>query len=340
MHRFIAGTCTMRLTITPQEPWIVRGETKKEPFVNHKSTPDTHPLKDRQGNLLLPASSLKGVLRSTAERILRTMQPQRDPTLRPLADIPFVHKKDELSGLSRGAIADSELVEWNTTHHRYNDDELKPERVYRILSPASQLFGCTLHAGLVTLDDASVQQKTWRRSHVAIDRFTGGVGEGPFIEELSPAIVPLNTRLTITNFALWHIALLALVFQEINHGYAAIGGGTRKGQGQMRIDVPRVDISYAEKVYGESSGIISAQARLTDAPWNATDVPPDVVAAERTLALLETLKPQELQGWFASGTVSMAVQGPQVETLFRKAVEQAWRAWIQVVREETQETIA
>lgn len=331
MHRFIAGTCTMHLKIAPKGPWMVRGETKQETFIDQRGRQNLRdylcPIQDGEGHPVLPASSLKGVLRSTAERILRSMEPDRVPSLRPLADVPFIHNENDLPVLRRCEISDSELDAWNNRHKRYTEDQLAPGHVYTILSPASQLFGCTLHAGLVTLDDAHVpKKKTMRRSHVAIDRFTGGVGEGPFIEELAPADTPLQTRLSIRNFALWHIGLMALVFQEINRGYVHIGGGTRKGQGQVQIDVPCVGFCYAQRVYGASSGIISAQARL-----KAGDVPPDVLQAEEQMVLLKTAEKQEPRGWRNAGTVSLLVQEEQVQQLFREAVGQAWRQWIRVV---------
>src|SRR4051812_48930399 len=67
VHRLIAGTCEMDLKLTTQGPWMVRGKNDGN---------ITHLLQGIRGPVL-PASSLKGVLRSCAERILRTMHPQR-----------------------------------------------------------------------------------------------------------------------------------------------------------------------------------------------------------------------------------------------------------------------
>jgi CRISPR/Cas system CSM-associated protein Csm3 (group 7 of RAMP superfamily) len=76
----------MHLTITPQGPWMVRGETRKEGQARRDVL---YPLLDHQGRPLLPASSLKGVLRSTAERILRTVDTHTDPKRIPLAEHPW-----------------------------------------------------------------------------------------------------------------------------------------------------------------------------------------------------------------------------------------------------------
>lgn len=360
MHRFVAGTCRMDLTLTPRGPWMVRGESEPEPLNDRGrlSKRDVlRPLLDARNRPVLPASSFKGVLRSTAERILRSMQQSRSPIQPPLADEPFVHTIEELYSLAphkkaavasvedmvekrrilladipRALVRDSELLEWLEAQGMPPPEA---DKIYPLLSPVSQLFGATAHAGLLRLDDAQVPASTnWRRSHVAIDRFTGGVGEGPFTEQLAPGDTSLTTVLTIENFALWQIGLMALIFQELNRGYTGIGGGVRKGQGHVRIDIPRVELRYAGAAYNVSSGVISAQARLRDAPWNAPDVPDTVYASEHNKVLLQNLEPQIGSNWRSDDAKLLIVQEDQVAHLFKEAVCLAWREWIQ---RETQE---
>lgn len=340
MNRYVAGTCTLHLNLTPQASWLVRGQE------DQGQQTVLLPLYDTTKQPFVPASSLKGVLRSTAERILRSMQPGRSLNKPPLADDPFVHTIRGTYGLRRGEVSDSELREWNEHHHAYKPAELEPSALYTILSPASQLFGCTLHAGLVTLDDAHIASTktttpntTEPRSHVAIDRFTGSVGEGPYFEKHASATTRLHTKLTITNFALWHIGLLALVFQEINQGYVHIGGNTRKGQGKMQIEVPRIDVCYTTAIYTRSSataGIVSAQAWLAGYDDRPTDVPDAVREVEQSLVLLPNVAPQPVQNWRDAGltrlqiekNVEKNVEKNEVADLFTQAVEQAWCPWV------------
>lgn len=361
MHRFIAGTCRMTLTLTPDGPWLVRGQAREAG--EGRQGQALYPLMDREGGPpVLPASSLKGVLRSTAERILRTVEPGgRNPDLPPFADSPFVHSieqlreltgapggkddKDEwlrlLRRLPRRELADSELAD-------FYDWREPPANLYAWLSPASQLFGCTLHAGLVTLEDAyAPAPTTQRRSHVAIDRFTGGAGRGLlFVEELAPAERPLTTTLTLTNFALWQIALIGLALREISAGYVGVGGGTRKGQGQVKIDVTGAEIAYAAPVYSTANptpdGIISAQAWLhaafAERPWQNDEVPTAVRRAEtrvgeQALTLLAGLAPIT-GGWRDEATVRFTLDTPQVGDLFRQAVAGPWADWLQAMADE------
>lgn len=328
MHRFVAGTCRMQLSLTARQPWMVRGEIAGN---------QTHVLTDRFNRPLLPASSFKGVLRSTAERILRSMHPERDSNLAPLADDPFVHSEDAMPGLRRGEVADSELDKWNDKSQRYAKEALAPAQVYTVVSAASQLFGCTLHAGLVTLSDMqAADAQPAPRPHVAIDRFTGGVGQGPFTDDQVPAQTTLTGTLTITNFALWQIGLLALVFQEINRGYVGVGGGTRKGQGQMAIAVPHIDMHYPDAAYDHTdrTGIVSAQARLAAPPWSVHDVPASVRAVERSLVLLPDVDPQPPRDWREQGMRVLHIQEDQVTRLFQEAVQRAWVPWIMQMKGE------
>jgi CRISPR/Cas system CSM-associated protein Csm3 (group 7 of RAMP superfamily) len=170
--------------------------------------------------------------------------------------------------------------------------------------------------------------QTARRSHVAIDRFTGGVGEGPFLEELAPPGQTLTTTLRIENFALWQLGLLALVAQELTRGYVGVGGGTRKGQGQVQLTWAGATFSYDARLYGNSTGIVSAQARLATPPWNAADVPPAVQTVEAELVLLGDLAPQPGAGWRDSGLVRVRVPDARVNELLVAAVRQAWVPWV------------
>jgi CRISPR/Cas system CSM-associated protein Csm3 (group 7 of RAMP superfamily) len=287
------------------------------------------------------------VLRSTAERILRTVNTNTDPNRTPLADATFVHKtgmsdseyKQWLIDHNRADIADSEILEWHKEQQekRYDDKQLQSDTMYKVLSPVSQLFGSTVHAGLVTLDDATLAKKSvLERTHVAISRFTGGAGRKLlFKEEVLPTATVLSTTLNITNFALWQIGLLALVFQEINRGYVGIGAGTRKGQGQVKITVPVIEFTYNAQAYknGEK-GIISAQARLAEFPWSVKDVPCAVQKTEHDKILLKGIDPQSLQGWREEGLKLLRVEGAQVTTLFQEAVQNVWVPWIDAAIEE------
>jgi len=262
------------------------------------------------------------------------MEPGRDPQAIPLADIPFLNDKERLKDLPRGQISDSELNSWREAN---GGRSLFGTACYPAMSPASQLFGSTLHAGLIAFNDAKpVETAIFNRTHVAIDRFTGGAANSAlFTDRLAPVEIPIETELTISNFALWQLGLLGLVFQEVNRGFARFGGGTRKGQGEFRIDVSTVTFRYSQRVYGNRpGGIVSAQTGLPGQDGYSLDTPHEVVD-EASLVLLEDV-PRELSSsdWRNNGTVRLVVDGQERMTLlFREAVSLAWVPWVERMRQ-------
>jgi CRISPR/Cas system CSM-associated protein Csm3 (group 7 of RAMP superfamily) len=323
MYRYVAGTCRIELSLTTRAGWMVAGD---------RTGNRTEPLVSADGRPVLPASGLKGVLRGTAERILRSVQPDRNPSLVPLADVPFLHDEADLPHLQRGEIADSELNVWRGAR---GEPGLPAVAVYSALSPISQLFGATLHAGLVTVEDATAETRTSSpRTHVALDRFTGEARQGGlYTDALAPAGAQLRTAVTITNFALWHLGLLALVFQEIDRGYAAIGAGTRKGQGTAKIDVPRVVVRYPGALVEQGGGIVSAQARLAEIAGLDADLPADA-RVERETVLVAGLPRREPADWRDGGLVTVVAEGEDVLRLFTAAVRDAWLPWLHRRRSE------
>ena len=103
--------------------------------------------------------------------------------------------------------------------------------------PTSASVG--LRSSLRFLDTVIVDAQVTRRSHVAIDRFTGGATPGLlFTDEVVDRgrfQVRVN-RLGGTDEQ-WKLAeaLLVLVAQDLHDGYVAIGGATTRGQGTVRL---------------------------------------------------------------------------------------------------------
>lgn len=266
----------LELELKPQSPWVVRG--KEVPVYPDRAKPlKRQPLLDHLGNPILPATSFGGVLRATSERILRSFNDT-------FACLP------------------------------YNNTESEQAK-YCELCLACQLFGATPHASLLRVDDAqSIRLNADMRSHVAIDRLTGGVGYGPFFEEVVLARDGLAKTITIENFALWQVALLGLALKEIHLGYANLGAGTRKGQGRFKIDFKSAEIIYAQSFYGNNTGVISAQ--------------PESRHGEDEAVLKDIQAVANWDGsWETYGLARLIVQDAQtkkVEDLFRECVSGAW----------------
>ena len=177
---------------------------------------------------VIPGSSLKGVLRSQACKILNTLF--GDPPE------PPAPKKGDKDAASWPLLED--------------------------------LFGSKDRSGRLRIDDlyyhASVPQEKWldedkavmdtiteRRQYVAIDRFTGGASDGALYsarpvkrgEGWDPIVLSLDASNAVSEAnTLKELALLRLLVRDMEDGYIAIGFGARRGLGEIEVK----DVAYSE----------------------------------------------------------------------------------------------
>jgi len=177
---------------------------------------------------VLPGSSVKGVLRSLAERVLRTLIPDEVPR-------PGRGFVEAMSTVGKGA-------------------------------PAFEvLFGSREQAGALSVPDTSavaepVGDDAWRRylegqpltagwsherTHVAIDRWTGGAAESRLFTVQETAGVrwqPLRLELDARRLAqvpeerrLGAVLLLGVAVGLLRDGLAGVGHGTTRGLGEIEV---------------------------------------------------------------------------------------------------------
>ncbi len=173
----------------------------------------------------LPGSSLKGVLRAHAERILAT------EVGLPAAENPFDF------GSPRRKAAHGER-EGNTPG------------VYRLSCEADRLFGSTEIAGRFRIGDAypTVQSteaanRTEIRYGVAIDRAKQSVQVGPFEQEAVTG-GEFEFRATLENFELWMLSLVLQVFRDLHEGLVQIGHAKSRGFGSVRLERPLLRLRW------------------------------------------------------------------------------------------------
>lgn len=99
------------------------------------------------------------------------------------------------------------------------------------------LFGSTARRGRIAFRDSTVTQpRTAKRSHVAIDRVSGGGRDKLlFTDEV---VTAGRVRLTVTALgavADWERNLLLHVVADIDDGLIGAGGGAQRGQGTLRL---------------------------------------------------------------------------------------------------------
>jgi CRISPR/Cas system CSM-associated protein Csm3 (group 7 of RAMP superfamily) len=180
----------------------------------------------------IPGSSLRGMMRSYAEKILRSLSPGEN---QPFCCDPF---------------ADTE----NTAHcfcgkhlENYNGG-----RVYRLHCPICAIFGSTRMVGRIRVEDSKLTRRgrTVVRDSVPLNRHTGAVvqGVGPFsnllLEDYS-----FSCRITLINFQCWHLGLIAYLLRDLCRGELRLGWGKSKAYGAISATVDNVRLHY----YGRSA---------------------------------------------------------------------------------------
>lgn len=228
MLKKIVNQCRFELQLEALEPLLVKSGTTvitgpDMAFVRTSRANGSQPF--------LPGSSLKGVLRSHAERIARTLQP---------VSVCDVFKNSRVKGCS-----------WK--YKETAKENIKAENAsknYALLCPACQLFGSLLWKGRVHISDAYLTPehanvKPEIRDGIGIDRVSGGVAGGAkFDMEVLPAGVIFRTALEIENFEAWQLGWMSYVVRDLLEGHLRVGSGTSRGLGRLKGKLNTLSVSY------------------------------------------------------------------------------------------------
>lgn len=218
MLKKLLNQAVLEVMLEAQGPLLIKSGTEggADP-----SVPDMQFVRSG-GRVYIPGSSLKGVFRSYAEKIARTVGAK---CCNPF-DNTFCGKKANDAKVSAGAAIYS--------NRNY---------ACRIC----QLFGSTAMASRIKFNDAYLPNGqnplTETRTGVAIDRVLGSVAHGPFDFEVVTK-GKFQTTIHLRNFELWQLGLLALVLRDLEEGLIPIGFGKSRGLGEVKAQVSSFSIRY------------------------------------------------------------------------------------------------
>lgn len=227
MLKQLVNECLVDLHIHPEGPVLIKSGLAQI------SGPDmawVRVFRNGQEEVYLPGSSLKGVLRSHAERIARTLNPVA-------ACDPFGSKNKP--PLSCGACLDKQK--------KKSKQEVVSAVAYKESCLVCKLFGSTHFAGrLATADAYTIGRapEPVQRDGVGIDRFTGGAARGAKFELEVVTEGVFVTSLHLRNFELWQLGLLGFVLHDFADGLIRIGSGKSRGLGKVRGEVRRVRVDF------------------------------------------------------------------------------------------------
>lgn len=213
---------------------------------------------------VLPGSSLRGVLRSHAERIARTLAthraieeyPEQEREKRkehflnrcPACD-PLVHRRRSVDELALES-CDS-LLRYKTKVSE--NKEISPEQ----LCLACQLFGSTRRGSRLIVEDAPYHYGDKLPEYkmldfLAVDRFTGGGAEHFKFDALALWKPAFKVRIFLDNPEDWELGWMTLALRDLAEGWLRVGFGAAKGFGKVTITGGALQIARLNAAQAES----------------------------------------------------------------------------------------
>jgi CRISPR-associated RAMP protein (TIGR02581 family) len=252
--------------------------------------------------VLIPGSSLKGVVRAHAERIVRSLQPNTAP-------------RD-------GRSACDPLNRNQSCGFRLERERLASHEKYRQSCAICRLFGSTVVAGRVRFADALPVGEAPRieeRNGVAIDRVYGSVAVGPFNYEVVTKAV-FKTRIMFRNITLPQLALIGLALRDLGEGRVGLGFGKSRGLGRVTVDWGRLELRYPLATFKRPTPPADVLLGVGELYQAEPSVSYDFPAGDR--APLPAGMRFDDDGW---GTLQAVAEGSeQVQAVFRAATAR-WR---------------
>lgn len=251
MHKRLINQCLIGLEISTEGPMLIKSGSPAmdaadaSPVVTIRSGPKAEPY--------IPGSSLKGVIRSHAERVARTLcwEPaaHRVGACNPFLNVSS-NEEWTIQG-SCGAKIDYRKRKADEAKKRDRQaEDITTALVYRESCPACKIFGNTHLIGRLSVPDAYMPEgshyNSERRDGVGIDRFTGGSFKRAKFDLEAITNARFEAQLKIVNFELWHLGLLAFVLRDLSEGLLGIGSGKSRGLGQVSARISRVQVEMAK----------------------------------------------------------------------------------------------
>lgn len=198
---------------------------------------------------VLPGAAVRGVLRSHAERLARTLAYHwaggmradngrseflaRCPACDPLA------KSTGRMGPLHLESCDSLLNKSGAPEEAAPDDTL---------CLSCRLFGSSRLGSRLRVEDAPLDEQCTPRykmwDFLAVDRLTGGAAKGRKFDALVLWRPAFRLRIHLESPRDWELGWLALVLRDMAAGWLQVGYGRAKGFGRMRLEKGQVTFGY------------------------------------------------------------------------------------------------
>ena len=217
MHKILLNTAKFNFILTPRSPLLIKSGVDSP----NPTLPDMYFVRTvttKGETIFIPGSSLKGVFRSFAEKVLRTFGHGKacDP----------LDKKYSCAGILK--------------------DLQDSKEIYRRSCRACKLFGNTKLKGRITFTDfyPTGGVKTETRYGIAISRLTHAVAKNSLFDMEVAVQGSFKGCMTLYNFEIWQLGIIALTIKAVNEGLVRIGYGKNRGLGEVDLSLTNLEIGY------------------------------------------------------------------------------------------------
>jgi len=253
MLKKMMNSARIHMKITPIDPLLIKSGQATVSGVD-MSFVQTYRFGEKS-EPYIPGSSLKGVIRSYAEKICRSIKDDPVPVC-----LPYLTPGSESRGEAKQASCGLRLEKYKKD---FNKDAVPTSTIYRLSCPACRLFGSHAFVGRCATSDAYLTDECRKtggavleiRDGVAIDRFTGGAAKGAKYDLEVLTRGEFDTSIEIRNFERWQLGLLGLVLRDMEAGLVRIGFGKSRGLGRIKAKVEEFQITSFFKPLGMLSGL-------------------------------------------------------------------------------------
>ena len=230
-------------------------------------------VRDGSGRPFVPGSSLKGVIRSAAEALIRGTfdRPAKGQDPPPLWSCDVVGHDP--------CVSDADLKRWRadllSTPPQPDEQRLVFEEVWAKSCTVCRLFGSLALASRVRfpdlpLDDVAAPLEV--RNGVGIDRDKEQAASGVLYDfEAVPPSTTFDLLVLVDNGRDHEIGLLLYLFDELHRGHLALGGKSSRGLGRVSVEWRSLEETRLERGSPfarllDDRELIPAQAPARDLP--------------------------------------------------------------------------
>lgn len=280
MHIRLYNEAIFTLSMRPRTPLLIKagrsGEEALDPTLPAMAFVRTNRPDRPDPEVFVPGASLRGVLRSHSERLVRSVG---------------VTACDPTRTQARGA--QTELLACFAGES--NTDAIDGPAAYRRSCPVCRIFGNTMLAARLRISDFTLTGKAVldRRYGVSIDRVTGSVANGPFdIEIMTDGV--FAGQLSLRNFTVGQFGLIAGALLDLSDGLVPLGYGKSRGLGQVMLTFTQLKLRTLRDPQGDLCGIgnlaIAKDREVYDLPKEADDRMPlaATVTRDRGFYIIES----------------------------------------------------